>query len=126
MYRLINDFAAPVVDSIPREFLENYEWLVQNADQANKPSYQKEYRRFWAMNAAQLSPDFYTAYFRALRISISQPPELRDVVQGLYESSARRNGDRSIQFSFATKLVHMASPRLPIYDSRVAKFYFFK
>lgn len=126
MYRLINDFARPVVDGIPREFLENYEWLAQNAAKADQPSYQKEYRRFWAMNAAQLSPDFYTTYFRALKVSISQPPQLRDVVHWLYESSARRSGDKSIQFSFATKLVHMASPRLPIYDSRIAKFYFFR
>jgi len=49
-----------------------------------------------------------------------------DVVQTLYESSAPRSGERLIQFSFATKLVHMASPRLPIYDSRVVEVYFFQ
>lgn len=126
MYRLINDFARPVVDSLPRDFLQKYEWLVQNVSQADEPSYQKAYRSFWAMGPAQLSPAFYTAYFRALKSSIGQPPELRDVIQLLYESSARRNGDQSIQFSFATKLVHMTNRRLPIYDSRIAQFYCFQ
>lgn len=126
MYRLINDFAQPVVDRIPRAFLPNYQWLVQNADRADQLSYQKEYRRFWAMNAAQLSPAFYRAYFRLLKGNKKKTPNLGDAVNTLYNAAVRRNGDRSIQFSFATKLVHMANPHLPIYDSRVADFYFFE
>jgi len=126
MYRLINDFAQPVVDSLPRDFLQNYEWLVQNVAQADELSYRKAYRRFWAMGPAQLSSNFYTAYFRSLKSSIGQPRELRDIIQSLYESSTRRNGDQSIQFSFATKLVHMTNRRLPIYDSRIAQFYCFQ
>jgi hypothetical protein len=78
------------------------------------------------MNAAQLSPGFYSAYFRILEKGMRETLDLKDVVQSLYESSARRNGARSIQFSFATKVVHMTNPHLPIYDSRVAKFYFFQ
>jgi hypothetical protein len=126
MYRLINDFAGPVVDRIPRDFLPNYQWLVQNTDQADQPSYQREYRRFWAMNAAQLSPDFYRNYFELLKSSSKKTAILADVVNTLYNAAVRRNGDRSIQFSFATKLVHMTNPHLPIYDSRVAEFYFYQ
>jgi hypothetical protein len=126
MYGLINDFARPIVDRIPRSFLPDYERLVQRVDQADHPSYQKEFRRFWAMNAAQLSPNFYRVYFRLLKDSKKNMPSMKDVVQTLYKSAVRRNGDRSIQFSFATKLVHIANPHLPIYDSRVAEFYFFQ
>jgi hypothetical protein len=31
-----------------------------------------------------------------------------------------------LQFSYPTKLCHMVSPKLPIYDSRVARFYLFQ
>ncbi len=51
---------------------------------------------------------------------------LGDAVNALYNTAVSRNGDRSIQFSFATKLLHIADPRLPIYNSRVADFYFFQ
>lgn len=126
MYRLINDSARPVVDRIPRSFLPDYERLVQDFHNADEASYQKEYRRFWVTNPARLSPNFYRVYFRLLKDSQKKTPDLGDIVKTLYNASVRRNGDHSIQFSFATKLVHMANPHLPIYDSRVAEFYFFK
>jgi hypothetical protein len=125
MYGLINQFAQTVVGTIPREHVTDYEWLLQNVGKASTPDYQKGYRRFWAMNAAQLSPAFYAAYFGTLAAAVSQPPTLSSVAQTLHAASARQNGQKSLQFSFATKLLHMTNPRLPIYDSQVAAFYFF-
>jgi hypothetical protein len=77
------------------------------------------------MNAAQLSPAFYTAYFGALTAAISNAPTLSSVAQTLHAASARQNGQKSLQFSFATKLLHMTNQHLPIYDARIAAFYFF-
>jgi hypothetical protein len=51
---------------------------------------------------------------------------LSDVTHILYDSSARRDGRQSLQFSFATKLLHMTNPVLPIFDSQIAGFYFFQ
>jgi hypothetical protein len=126
MYDLINQFAQTVVSTIPSEHVTNYEWLLQNTGQVGMPDYQKRYRRFWAMNAAQLSPEFYATYFNTLVAAMSRPPTLSSVAQTLHAASARQNGQKSLQFSFATKLFHMTNQRSPIYDSQVAAFYFFQ
>jgi hypothetical protein len=44
------------------------------------------------------------------------------IVQTLYVASTRQDGRKTVQFSFATKLLHIADPSLPIYDSLVAEF----
>ena len=126
MYDLINQFAQTVVGTIPPEHVTDYERLLQNVGQASTPDYQRRYRRFWAMNAAQLSPVFYVAYFGALNAAINHPPTLSSVAQTLHAASARQNGQKSLQFSFATKLLHMTNQHSPIYDSQVAAFYFFQ
>ncbi|MGA7226200.1 MAG: hypothetical protein WA603_08345 [Candidatus Acidiferrales bacterium] len=69
--KLINHFAQTVVDTIPPEHVTDYERLLQNVGQASTPEYQKRYRRFWAMNAAQLSPAFYATYFNTLVAAMS-------------------------------------------------------
>jgi len=76
------------------------------------------------MNAAQLSPAFYDTYFNTLVAAMSQPPTLNSVAHTLHAASARQNGQKSLQFSFATKLLHMTNQHSPIYDSQVAAFYF--
>jgi hypothetical protein len=126
MYDLINQFAQTVVGTIPPEHVTDYEWLLQNVGQASTPDYQRRYRRFWAMNAAQLSPAFYTAYFSALSAAMNPSPSLSSIAQTLHAVSARQNGQKSLQFSFATKLLHMTKPHSPIYDSQVTAFYFFQ
>ncbi len=58
MYSLINRYAAAIVRSIPSTHVPDYDWLVQNVGKVNSHDYQSRYRKFWAMNAAQLSPAF--------------------------------------------------------------------
>ena len=76
------------------------------------------------MNVAQLSSGFYATYFEFLKAPTALA--LADLCQALYDSSARRDGKQTLQFSFATKLLHTLSPLLPIYDSLVARFFLFK
>ncbi len=126
MYSLINRHAAAIVRAIPLDFVTEYEWLLMNQSQVNSPDYQRRYRAYWAMNAAQLGADFYIGYFDLLSTIGNPRQSLSDVCCRLYDCSGRRDGRKSLQFSFATKLLHMANPQLPIYDSRVANFYFFE
>lgn len=126
MYDLINQFAQVVVSTIPSSHVADYEWLVKNVGQATAPNYQQRYRRYWSMNAAQLSPSFYSAYFTALSTGIVQPPTLSSLCQTLHAASARQKGQKSLQFSFATKLLHMVNQHYPIYDSLITAFYFFE
>lgn len=126
MYCVINQFSQIVVDRIPLGFVTEYEWLLDNVGQASTSDYQRKYRNYWGMNSAQLGPAFYLAYFDALNGASRVSPTLSDVVRALYDASTRRDGRRTLQFSFATKLLHMTNPQLPIYDSLVAAFYFFQ
>ena len=126
MYSLINQFAETVVGAIPPNHVADYEWLLQNTAHLTTSDYQRKYRLYWAMNVAQLSPPFYSAYFGALDAALKQTTTLSDVTRILYDASARRDGRQSLQFSFATKLLHMANPVLPICDSQIAGFYFFQ
>jgi len=118
MYDHINHYAQMVVGTIPPEHVTDYEWLVLNVGQASTPDYQKRYRRFWAMNVAQLSPAFYATYFSTLAAAMSQPPTLSSVAETLHAASARKKGQKRLQFSFATKLLHMTKSALP--DLRLA------
>lgn len=126
MYDLINHFAKTVVETIKPEHVTDYEWLLQNVGQASTPDYQERYRRFWAMNPARLGPEFYTTYFSTFTAALSRPPSLSSIAQTLHAASARQNGQKSLQFSFATKLLHMTNQHSPIYDSQVTAFYFFQ
>jgi hypothetical protein len=126
MYSLINHYAPVIVRSIPATHVSDYEWLVQNVGQVDSQDYQSRYRKFWAMNAAQLSPAFYSVYFGALAKAAVEVPSLEGLSKTLHGASARQNGKQSLQFSFATKLLHMVDRCAPIYDSKVAKFYFFQ
>lgn len=125
MYRLINQYAGAIVASIPSAHVQDYDWLLQNIAAVGTPEYQSKYRTFGAMNAAQLSPDFYTVYFAVLDEAAIHAPSLDSLSGTIHSASTRRNGGKSLQFSFATKLLHMINPHSPIYDSKVAKFYFY-
>jgi hypothetical protein len=126
MYSLINQCAEAILSGIPPDHVSEYDWLLQNLGAIDTSDYRRRYRRFWAMNAAQLSADFYTAYFGALDEARGQAPPLDVLSSRLYDASARRDGGQSLQFSFATKLLHMINPRSAIYDSKVARFYFYE
>ena len=76
------------------------------------------------MNAARLSSHFHEVYFSILKDGSDL--ELASVMLTLYDVSNRANGRKSLQFSFATKLLHVLNPKLPIYSSEVAAFFFYQ
>lgn len=51
--------------------------------------------------------------------------DIEDVVNRLYEVSSNLKRIKTLQFSFATKLLHTIDNTQPIYDSLVGDFYFF-
>lgn len=124
MYSVISTFQQTILSSTTSEEVSEYDWLRQNLGQAHTTAYQQRFRGFWAMNRAQLSSGFYATYFEFLKTR--KPPTLESLCRELYDSSARRNGTRALQFSFATKLLHTLDPTLPIYDSKVARFFLFE
>lgn len=126
MYAVIERGYDLILKAITQDDVKNYDWLIENRDQCGGPKYQRRYRSFWGMNAARLGSAFYSEYFAALQPSLENPMSLEDLCQRLYNVSARQDGRHTLQFSFATKLMHTLSPKLPIYDSRVARFFLYR
>ncbi len=126
MYCLINRHIDVILKAIPESYVTDYDWLIQNVRQVGTADYQAKYRRYWGMDAAHLSAGFREAYFNELRSALDNPTDLGTLVARLHETPTYGNGRRSLQFSFATKLLHTTDRRTPIYDSFVAAFYFFE
>jgi hypothetical protein len=124
MYSTIKIFQQTIIGSIPSREVTEYAWLRDNVGRANTETYQKRYRGFWGMHAARLSSEFHATYFEFLKAPTI--PTLADLCRALYDPSGRRNGTRTLQFSFATKLLHTLNPHVPIYDSKVARFFLFE
>jgi hypothetical protein len=127
MYRLIADnigtlLADPKLRSSVRDYAELRE-RFRLVDVSRDLSFQKLYRRFWALNAARLSSSWCDEYFRILeREKGTQSLDLRAIVGEL----RGLRGDGALHVSFASKLVHMVNPHRPIYDRLVAAAYFFR
>ena len=110
--------------------IKPYVWLIRNLrdrDVSTDEEYQKKYSYYWVLNGAGLGKEFRAAYFCELeRLKCSQTyvETVEAIARRLWEAPVNRSGRRSLQFSFASKLVHMVNPDLPLYDSRVEDFYF--
>lgn len=124
MYSVICKFRKLIVAAISSQEVAEYEWLQQNTAKARTPQYQARFRNFWTMNVARLSDGFYASYFGLLSNSATQ--SLTNLCETLHGASLRSDGRQTLQFSFATKLRHTLDPHLPIYDSRVARFFLFR
>lgn len=126
MYSVIEEHRERIIGTIPQRDIDDYDWFKKNRAQAGSPVFQSNYRKYWAMNAARLGADFYAVYFGLLASKDAGTIPLKVCCERLCAASTRLNGSQTIQFSFSTKLLHTANPRIPIYDSRVARFYFFR
>jgi hypothetical protein len=128
MYGLMNRNARAVVDAVRNigdltEYLRLRATVLSGSDVLSDAVFQSAYRKYWRMNAARLGDDFYSKYFTVL----DQCRQTRRVdVAGIARVISDPAGlDHGLQFSFATKLAHMINPRLPVYDSFVASFFFY-
>lgn len=125
MYDLINASIRVILDSIPARHVTEYDYLIQNVDQCMVEKYRHRYRNYWRLNRARLCNDYLDVYFHTLQASIQHFPNIGNLVRNLYNKPMTNGGRHSLQFSFATKLLHTVNRNAPIYDSRVAAFYFF-
>jgi hypothetical protein len=125
MYDLINAHIQDVLETIREDekFVTEYDWLVEKLHKVAESDYQARYRNYWAMNAARLSSNWYKVYFQKLQDARNNVPSIGDLTRELYQHPTQAKGRRSLQFSFATKLLHMVNPHFPIYDSHVSDFY---
>lgn len=124
-YDEINENIGHILQFINPIHVTEYDWLVQNTHEVAEPEYQRRYKNYWRLNGAGLSQDFCQAYFQHLQAGLNNNiPQLNTLVNQLYQIPIRPNR-HALQFSFCTKLCHMLNRNLPIYDSKIRKFYNF-
>jgi hypothetical protein len=129
MYTLINQHANTLVASLQTPtHVGAYVSLRADLGRLNVAAdlaFQTRYRAFWQLNVARLSPAFISEYFRYLeQLKNGHAQTVEVVSRHLHATPTNARGTRSLQFSFASKLVHMIDPTQPIYDSLVEAFYF--
>ncbi len=129
MYRLINDRSEVILAELERisdmpRYLELQRWAWHVNAATDRP-FQLAYRDYWRMNVASLSDDYYGRYFA--RLETLKHEDSFDIDANLRELAVipDRAGRSSLQFSFATKLLHTVNPTAPVYDTAAASFYFF-
>jgi hypothetical protein len=114
--------AEYLVGKINPEHFDRYLGLLSGVPTSTgDAAYRREYRSYWAMNAARLGPGFYEVYFSELARDEVRP--LDELLLELRAAIEDEGGRPSLQFSFSTKLLHMRDPHLPIYDAQVSAFY---
>lgn len=88
--------------------------------------FRRRYRIFWALNVARLGESWLNRYFGLLEdLKGQRDVSLEAIVRELSSGAESGHGGGSLQFSFASKLLHMLDPAQPIYDRLIANFYFF-
>jgi hypothetical protein len=130
MYQFINENIAKVLDTVDRKRdIDPYLKMAEmfNAGRvSDNHEYKTIYRKYWQLNAARLSDHYCNHYFQVMEDHRHQGQiDIEDVVKLLYEVPSNSKGRKTIQFSFATKLLHTIDNTRPVYDSLVGDFYFF-
>lgn len=119
----VKDNEQAIIDFLSLESISVYEFLhteFQKGDVTNNPLFQFVYRSFYRLDNAGLSDMFKVEYFRIMEEKrYSSTLNLTEIMLQLYKFD-RLKGDKSIQFSFTTKLINTIKAEYPIYDSEVA------
>jgi hypothetical protein len=129
MYHQINGYIQTLLKSIDRKKdIDPYLLLLRMFDEGsvvNNERFKSTYRKYWQLNAARVSDSYCKHYFQVMENHrYSGNKSIKDVVSVLYNVPSNLKGIKTIQFSFATKLLHTIDNTLPMYDSLVADFYF--
>ncbi len=101
------------------ENLEGYFYLKVEYEKGNVKSekFQKEYRKFYSMQLFGFTREFYNKYFQFLE---EAETDLRKILKELSEIK-NKNGKKSVQLAFATKIIHFVDNDLPLYNSMVGR-----
>ena len=130
MYQFINDNITKVLGTVDRKkdidpYLKMAE-MFNAGSISNNNNYKTIFRIYWQLNAAKLSDHFCNHYFQVMEnYRHKDHLNIEDIVSELHEVPSNSKGIKTIQFSFATKLLHTIDNTLPVYDSMVGDFYFF-
>lgn len=124
----IENNCEEIFANFPREHVDRYVWLRENLHKRNIAScaeYQKKYRGYWVMRYIAPTSEFAKKYFDYLeKHKNNKKLTFLQAAKDLSDLTTDSKGQqKSYQFSFISKLVHMVNNKSPIFDSQVKKFY---
>jgi hypothetical protein len=112
-----------VLENLDPEFVDKYVFLSKRfgeCDVSKDRDFQSVFRSFYSLDSAGLTDAFKTEYFKTMEnVRGSAAVDLKALSEKFYEIP-RLKGDKSLQFSFVTKLAHTINVSRPIYDRKVA------
>lgn len=109
-----------ILSKIDPESIEVYLFLKNEyakGDIENNAIFQFVFRSYYRLDGAGLGDDLKTAFFKLLG---HKEDNLEKILRKLHDIRTLRNKN-TVQFSFATKLLHTLDEENPIFDSRVTK-----
>jgi len=120
--------ARQIVEGIEKESLDVYLFLKEQFNSGpifQNYLFQFVYRSFYRLDNAGLTPEFKTEYFKLMEeCRSSNCLDLTTIAKHLYEIYNRKK-QKTLQFSFITKLANTINDDYPLYDSEVAKIFSF-
>lgn len=114
----IIDNKNEILSNLKQKDIDKYCYIKNRFEDSsilNDLKFQSIFKQFYIMNSAGLSEEWKTYFFKLLS---DKQYDLKYILSELYEIP-RRDGKRSVQFSFSTKLLHTINNTDPIYDKLV-------
>ena len=115
--------AKVIIESIPEDTIPVYCFLAERlkttADISQDHVFQFLFRSFYGMENAGLTPAFKKRYFEIMQENRGKHPDIEKICTEL-ELFENRKGQKTIQFSFVTKLANTLVEDCPIYDAQIA------
>jgi hypothetical protein len=124
-FKLLND-AANDIESIHRtaERYVNLRAMLAETSPTKENEFKKEFSRYYGLNAAGLKDEWKTVYFELLfsfRMGLPDDPH-KVALRKLYPIE-RRQGGKTLQFSFVSKLVSIHDESQPLFDRYVNHYF---
>lgn len=94
--------------------------LFISVAQDKRPKFEKAFRKYYGMNSAGLSQEFFDAFFKIMHEfkKGESPPNGKALLENLYKIK-RKKGDHSMQYSFVSKMLNLLDEDHPIIDKHV-------
>lgn len=103
----VNQYSDEIVKNLKEESIEVYCFLKEQFEKTNvidNKLFQFVFRSFYRLDNAGLSDDFKTHYFLLMEENRNNPSILPSAIAQQLSHHLRLKGDKSFQYSFATKI----------------------
>ena len=113
-------YANKVLETIGKDSVNDYNYIqehLNDGDIRENIDFQKVFKKFYRMSAARLPEAILTCFWEIYEENrVSETPitreKMKDALHRIHQIK-KPNGQRTVQFSFVTKMFHTLDPTLP-------------